>query len=109
MTINISLPKSMYADAEAALTQRHYMSFSELVRDAMRKFLYPQLTENGFTPEVEEEILKIAATPVDNDVVWDGKTDPVKFALGHQPNSHDSNSKNGKVLNGVKNNSRAKS
>ncbi|MBI3559224.1 hypothetical protein HY085_02410 [Candidatus Gottesmanbacteria bacterium] len=81
MTINISLPKSMYADAEVALVQRRYISFSEMVRDAMRQFLYPKLTANGFTSEVEEEILRRSMEPIDNDVVWDGKTPFVKFAL----------------------------
>lgn len=70
MTINISLPKTMYEDAKAYLTRRGYSSVSELVRDALRDELYPTLTENGFTPEFEEAILQSEAEPRRKDKVW---------------------------------------
>jgi hypothetical protein len=94
MTVNISLPKDMYEEVQLAMAKQHYMSFSEYMRDAVRKELHPGLTANGFTPEVEAKILKIAASPTNKDVVWDGKTPFVKFALTHQPKKHDSPSKN---------------
>jgi len=75
----------MYEEVQLAMIQQHYMSFSEYMRDAAREKLHPELTVNGFTPEVEAEILRRAATPTDTDVVWDGKTPFVKFALAHDP------------------------
>lgn len=68
-TINISLPKSMYEDAKKALAFRGYTSISELVRDALRDVLYPRVTENGFTPEFEEAVLRSAAEPKNRDYV----------------------------------------
>ena len=59
-TINISLPKSMYQDAKKLVVTRGYTSISELIRDALRGVIYPRLTENGFTSEFEEEILRRA-------------------------------------------------
>ncbi len=44
-TVNISLPKSMYEDAKKMLARFGYASISELVRDAIRKKIYPELTE----------------------------------------------------------------
>lgn len=69
-TINISLPSSMYEDMKAYLARRGYTSVSELVRDAVRDVLYPQLTENGFTPEFEEEVLQAAAESRQKDKAW---------------------------------------
>lgn len=68
-TVNISLPKHMYDDAKKILADRGYASLSELVRDALRDVLYPKLTENGFTPEFEEQVLESAKEPVKNDIV----------------------------------------
>lgn len=70
MTINISLPKTMYEDAKAYLARRGYSSVSELFRDTLRDKLYPRLTENGFTPEFEEAILQSEAEPRRKDKVW---------------------------------------
>lgn len=100
-TVNISLPKAMYADARRMAGERKYTSISEFIRDALRRMLYPQLTENGFTPEMEQEILKIAAGSMDNDIVWDGKTDPIEFALKYQP-KNGSSIRNRKLSNWVK-------
>lgn len=72
-TINISLPKRMYEDIKKTLPKRGYSSVSELIRDAVRDWLYPRVTENGFTPEFEEAVLRSAAEPVENDYVL--KTD----------------------------------
>lgn len=80
-TINISLPKSMYQDAKKLLAQRGYTSISELIRDALRDMIYPRLTENGFTPEFEEEVLRRAGEPTENDIVWDGKGSFTDFVL----------------------------
>ncbi len=68
-TINISLPKSMYEDAQAMVVRRGYSSMSELFRDTLRDKLYPRLTENGFSPEFEEAVLRSAAEPKNRDYV----------------------------------------
>jgi len=67
-TINISLPSEMYKDAKRALVAKRYSSVSELIRDALRKSLYGDLTENGFTKEFEDEVLASAAEPRKNDI-----------------------------------------
>lgn len=72
-TINISLPTSLYKDIKKTIKERGYSSASELVRDAVRRILYPQLTENRFTPEFEEAVLESAKEPLDESKVW--KTD----------------------------------
>lgn len=63
----------MYKDAKKAVSLRGFSSISEFIRNALRNSLYPKLTENGFTEEFEEEVLKSAAEPIDNDIVL--KTD----------------------------------
>ncbi len=65
----------MYEDAKRTMTVRRYSSVSELVRDALRKHIYPEITENGFTPEFEEEILRSEAEPEENDLVWETEED----------------------------------
>jgi Arc/MetJ-type ribon-helix-helix transcriptional regulator len=82
-TVNISLPKSMYAEAKQMVSRRGYSSISELIREALRGVLYPNLTENDFTPEFEDEVLRRAAEPITNAIAWDGKTPFVKFVLSH--------------------------
>lgn len=67
-TINISLPQDMYKDAKKALISKRYSSVSELIRDALRKSLYGDLTENGFTKEFEDQVLASAAEPRKNDI-----------------------------------------
>ncbi len=64
-TVNISLPNSLYKDIKKTIKERGYSSVSELVRDAVRRVLYPELTENGFTPEFEEMVLEAAKEPID--------------------------------------------
>lgn len=80
-TVNISLPQSLYNDAKKLLTKRGYASLSELIRDSLRTVLYPRITENGFTPEFEEEILEAAKEPVEKAKVWNGKGNFVDFVL----------------------------
>ncbi len=80
MTINISLPKSLYSDAKKAVAKRRYVSISELVRDAVRRVLYPGLTVNGFTKEFEDMVLKREKDSTEDDIVWEGKeSDLVRY------------------------------
>lgn len=74
-TINISLPKPMYQEAQKILNKRGYASISELIRDALRGVLYPFLTVNGFTPEFEQKVLEAAKEPVENDIVLRSEKD----------------------------------
>jgi Arc/MetJ-type ribon-helix-helix transcriptional regulator len=39
-TINISLPRQLKSDAEALIELGHYVSFSDLVRDAIRNVIH---------------------------------------------------------------------
>lgn len=81
MTINISMPKRLYADAKRIAVKKRYASISELVRDAVRQMVHPiKLTVNGFTPEFEEMVLRAEKEPLENDIVWEGKeSDLVKY------------------------------
>ncbi len=79
MTVNISLPKGMYEDAKKLLKKKHYASVSELVRDSLRKTLYPEVTENGFTREFEDAVLQAAAEPMDNDIVLETEEDVTRY------------------------------
>jgi len=69
-TINISLPRSVIQDAKKHMARRGYASFSEFIRAAIRKEVYPELTENGFTPEFEAEVLRSASQPRKNDMIF---------------------------------------
>lgn len=75
MTVNISLPVSLYKDIKNTIKVRGYSSVSELMRDAVRRVLYPELTENGFTPEFEDMVLKSEKEPVENDIVLETDED----------------------------------
>ncbi len=74
-TVNISLPTSLYKDIKNTIKQRGYSSVSELMRDAVRRVLYPELTENGFTPEFEESVLRSAKESVDEKDIWETPED----------------------------------
>ncbi len=74
-TINISLPISMYTEAKKVVSKRGYSSISELIREALRGILYPNLTENGFTPEFEDEVLRIANSSTEDDTVLETQKD----------------------------------
>ena len=79
----------MYQDAKAMLRIRGYASISELIRQALRDVLYPKITENGFTPEFEEEVLRAEKNANSGNVVkWNGKGSFVDFVLKHPPKSH---------------------
>lgn len=74
-TINISLPKAMQTDVRNYIADNRYTSVSEFIRDAIRKVLYPGLTENGFTQEFEEAVLRSEASPEDQDITLDSPED----------------------------------
>lgn len=78
-TVNISLPTTLYKDIKRTIRERGYSSVSELVRDAVRRVLYPEITENGFTPEFEEAVLKSAKEPIDESKVWETEEDIDKY------------------------------
>lgn len=81
-TINISLPKSMYEDAREVVKEKRFTSISELIRHALRDVLYPGgLTENGFTPEFEDAVLKAEKQPIENDTVWETESDIDNYFL----------------------------
>lgn len=80
-TINISLPNQMYQDAKATLERRGYTSISEFIRDAIRDMVYPPVTENGFSPELEEDILKSEKDPKNWVAKWNGKGSLTQFVL----------------------------
>ncbi len=81
-TINISLPKEMYKDAKKLMSDKHYSSVSELMRDALRRLLQQKrITENGFTEEFEDLVLKSAAEPEENDIVLETDEDIHNYFL----------------------------
>lgn len=82
MTINISMPRGLYAEAKKKAKRYHYASVSEVIRNALRWWLSDNLTVNGFTPEFEEEVL-MAEKEADkgNVIVWDGKGSFGDFVL----------------------------
>ena len=84
MTINISMPKGLYAQAKARAKKYHYASVSEVIRDALRWWMNDNLTRNGFTPQFEEETLKAAKeADAGNVIEWDGKeSDLIKYVEG---------------------------
>lgn len=79
MTVNISLPASLYTDIKKTIKECGYSSVSELVRDAVRRVIYPELTENGFTPKFEEMVLRSARESVDEKDVWKTPGDIDKY------------------------------
>lgn len=89
MTINISLPKTMYEDAKKAMTTKRYASVSEFIRDALRDVLYPRVSINGFTPEFEDLVLKASKSPKKHDRVWDGKGSFTDFAMNRSQKKYD--------------------
>ncbi|MDA1317276.1 MAG: ribbon-helix-helix domain-containing protein [bacterium] len=74
-TINISLPTQMYKDIKSAMKAQGYASVSEYIRSSIRTQIYPRITENGFTPEFENEVLQAAAEPIDEGKVWETEAD----------------------------------
>ena len=74
-TINISIPTQMYKDIKAVIKEQGYASISEFVRSSIRNHMYPRITENGFTPEFEDEVLEAAKEPIDENKVWETQED----------------------------------
>ena len=89
MTINISMPKGLYAQAKRRAKKYHYTSVSEVIRDALRWWLNDNLTRNGFTPQFENMVLRREKNMDKYDTVeWDGKTPFTEFVLSHPPQKH---------------------
>lgn len=78
-TVNISLPENMYKDVKKMLTSRRYSSVSELVRDALRKVLYSQASESGFSRKFENEVLESSAQSLRKDIVLETERDIDKY------------------------------
>lgn len=98
ITTNISMPKGLYDAAKRLAKKYHYNSVSELIRDALRWWMNPSLTRNGFTPEFEEEVLKSAAEPLENDIEWDGKGSFTEFVLREGAKKYDKGQGQRKIL-----------
>jgi len=81
-TINISLPNSLYKDAKNTVIKKHYASMSELIRDALRKILYQEtVSEEYFSKDFEDEVLRRARKPNDSDIVFETEEDLRKYFL----------------------------
>lgn len=78
-TINISLPENMYRDVKKISSNRGYSSVSELVRDALRKILYSEVTTSGFSREFENEVLESSAQSPRKDIVLKTNQDINKY------------------------------
>lgn len=65
----------MYEDIRKYLSQKGYTSISEFFRDAARDKVYPEVTENGFTPEFEEAVFEAAKEPIDHSKTWKTEKD----------------------------------
>ena len=75
-TINISLPNSLYKDAKNTVIKMHYASMSELIRDALRRILYQgTASEEYFSKDFEDKVLRRAKEPYDSDVVFETEED----------------------------------
>ncbi len=68
----------MYADAKRALNEERYTSISELIRDALRRRLYQNITENGFVKSFEDEVIR-ASSEKDQKEVWENEEDIKKY------------------------------
>lgn len=67
------------------MSQQHYSSISEVIRDALRHLIKKKrITENGFTEEFEDMVLKAAAEPMDNDYVLETEEDIHNYFLHHK-------------------------
>lgn len=90
-TINISLPSSLYQEAKKHQKEYYYTSISEMIRDALRWWINPRLTRNGFTPEFEKEVLESEKEPIENSIEWNGKGSFVDFIRKHPIKHHGKN------------------
>lgn len=70
-TVNISLPVSLYSQAKNYMENTGYASISEVMRQALRKLLrLEELTENGYTAQAEESIVKVMKEPALKDLTF---------------------------------------
>ena len=98
MTINISMPKALYKQAQKAQKKFHYVSVSEIMRDALRWWMSDNLTRNGFTDAFERGVLRAEKQADAGKVVeWDGKTPFSEFVLSHPYKNHAKNRVHTKV------------
>jgi len=87
----------MLSDVKKSMEKLGFTSISELFRDAFRHYLYPRLTENGFTPEFEDMVLESAKEPVEESIEWDGKTPFTEFVLTHKKRNNGKNTLHRKI------------
>ena len=81
-TINISLPDSLYKDAKNTVSKMHYASMSELIRDALRRIVYSQSpSEEYFSEDFEDKVLRRAKEPYDSDIVFETEEDLKNYFL----------------------------
>lgn len=81
-TINISLPNSLYKEAKNTVSKMHYASISELVRDALRRILYQETgSEEYFSRDFENKVLRRAKKPYDSDIVFETEEDLKNYFL----------------------------
>lgn len=74
----------MYKDIKKWVADHKYSSVSEYFRDLARKSLYKKrITENGFTEEFEDMVLKAAAEPVEGSYVLETEKDMHNFFKHH--------------------------
>jgi len=78
-TINISLPQNMYDDAKQMLVGKRYTSISELMRDALRRMLYQNISENGFSEEFETEALQSSRESEETDITLETEADVNRY------------------------------
>jgi Arc/MetJ-type ribon-helix-helix transcriptional regulator len=75
-TINISLPSSLYKEAKNTVSKMHYASMSELIRDALRRILYSEVSsEEYFSKDFEDKVLRRSKEPYDSDIVFETEED----------------------------------
>lgn len=74
-TFTISLPDQTAHQIDSEAKRLGFASRSEFIRDVLRKEFFPRLTVNGFTEEFEDEVLKSAAEPMENDIVLETDKD----------------------------------
>lgn len=65
-TINISLPSQLKTDSEKLIKQGQYVSFSDLVRTALRKLL-EETNYNQLANQAKKEYLSGQSTSIKND------------------------------------------
>jgi Arc/MetJ-type ribon-helix-helix transcriptional regulator len=72
----------MYKDAKRVLATKRFSSVSELIRDALRKTLYGEVTQNGFTKGFEDYVLESSLDSEKNDLIFKSEKDLKKYFNG---------------------------